>query len=207
MKHQWHEIAAKVHDNIQRSKAMRRIVMFYLLAALSAHSLAADNEQVQGQGGNILRYSSTQLRIEPSAQENQSYLQVRDTRLEGATTASALQAGRKALEALGYNRIEVDADYGLIRAEKDEVLISQSRQILRGILKLKFPLPGKPDHQTTETLLTLRPGGQAGQVLLRAHIRQTIWDSNGNSRTKLCSDQAVYRQLYDKMNSALSGRQ
>lgn len=100
--------------------------------------------------------------------------------------------------------MDVDADYGVIRAEKDETLISEARQALRGLLKLKFPLPGKPDHQTTEVLLTLRLGSQPRQMLLRANIRQTIWDSNGNSRTLLCSDQAVYRQLFDQLNDALA---
>ncbi|WP_046166676.1 hypothetical protein [Chromobacterium vaccinii] len=165
---------------------------------------AADNEQMQGQGGRVLRYSSTQVRVEPTSEDVRNYLQARDARLEGASVAAALQAGRKAFERLGYKRVDADADYGVIRAEKDETLVNEARQVLRGLLKLKFPLPGKPDHQTTEVLLTLKPGGQPRQVLLRANIRQTVWDSNGNSRTLLCSDQAVYRQLFDQLSDALA---
>ncbi|MBP4049601.1 hypothetical protein J9978_08825 [Chromobacterium violaceum] len=181
---------------------MKRILCLLPLTFCLA-AWAADNEQIQGQGGRILRYSSTQVRVEPSADDVRSYLQARDARLEGASVAAALQAGRKALERLGYGRVDVDADYGVIRAEKDEKLISEARQVLRGLLKLKFPLPGKPDHQTTEVLLTLKPGTQPRQVLLRANIRQTVWDSNGNSRALLCSDPAVYRQLFDQLSDAL----
>ncbi|AXE31865.1 hypothetical protein DK842_19360 [Chromobacterium phragmitis] len=185
---------------------MRVIFWLCLSLAFCAGARAAENEQVQGQGGRVLHYSSTQVRVEPSAEEMRRYLQVRDLRLESASAAEALQAGKQALEKMGYGRVELDPEYGVIRAEKDEVLISQARQVLRGLLKLKFPLPGKPDHQTTELLLTLRPGGQARQLMLRAQIRQTIWDSNGNSRTLLCSDQAYYRQFYDQLAAMLEGR-
>ena len=181
---------------------MKRIFCLLPLAFCLA-ARAADNEQIQGQGGRVLRYSSTQVRVEPSSEDVRNYLQARDARLEG-TSAAALQAGRKAFERLGYKRVDVDADYGVIRAEKDETLISEARQVLRGLLKLKFPLPGKPDHQTAEVLLTLKPGSQARQVLLRANIRQTVWDSNGNSRTLLCSDQAAYRQLFAQLSAALA---
>ncbi|WP_434627274.1 hypothetical protein [Chromobacterium sp. CV08] len=174
------------------------------MGRLLRRSKAADTEHIQGQGGRILRYSSTQMRVKPSDDELSNYLQARDARLEDASAPMALQAGREALERLGYKQVDVDADYGVIRAEKDEVLISGTRQMLRGLLRWKLPLPGKPDHQTTEVLLTLKPGGQPRQVLLRANVRQIVWDSNGNSRTLLCSDPAVYRQLFDTLNDALS---
>ncbi|POZ61838.1 hypothetical protein [Chromobacterium alticapitis] len=185
---------------------MRRLAILILLSSLCQTALADDKETVQGQGGRVLRYSSTQVRVAPSPEDMRNYLQARDARLDGAGAAMALQAGRKALEQLGYKQIEVDTDYSVIRAEKDETLVSEARQTLRGLLKLKFPLPGKPDHQTTEVLLTLRPGPQPGQLLLRTRIRQTVWDSNGNSRTLLCSDPAIYRQLYEKLASALDGQ-
>ncbi|AUH50917.1 hypothetical protein CXB49_08880 [Chromobacterium sp. ATCC 53434] len=164
----------------------------------------ANTEHVQGHGGRLLRYSSTQLRVQPSPDEMRDYQQARDARLEDASAPMALQAGRRALERLGYKQVDVDADYGLIRAEKDEVLVSEGRQMLRGLLRWKLPLPGRPDHQTTEVLLTLKPGEQPRQMLLRANIRQIVWDSNGNSRTLLCSDPAVYRQLFEQLNDALA---
>ncbi|UTH73613.1 hypothetical protein [Chromobacterium sp. IIBBL 290-4] len=185
---------------------MWRYLFFGLLCLSSQSVFAGDNETVQGQGGRVLNYSSTQIRVEPSAEDIRNYQQARDRVLDGASLSAALQAGRRALQQLGYNRVDIDAEFGVIRAEKDEVLISQARQVLRGLLKLKFPLPGKPDHQTTELLLTLRNGAQARQIWLRAQMRQTIWDSNGNSRTLLLSDPASYGQVYDKLTAALNGQ-
>lgn len=183
---------------------MRHPLAICLALSLPAGALASNQESIQGQGGRILSYSSTQIRVEPTAEEMQRYLQVRDSKIQNASPAAALNAARQALEQMGYKRVDVDADFGIIRAEKDEVLVSQARQVLRGLLKLKFPLPGKPDHQTTELTLALRASPQPRQLQLRAHIRQTIWDSNGNSRTLLCSDQASYRQFFDTLRQALA---
>ncbi|WP_083339069.1 hypothetical protein [Chromobacterium sphagni] len=185
---------------------MRFLLLGIILLALGAAALTDDNEQVTGQGGRLLRYSSTQLRAEPSEEEMNAYLQARDRQLSGASLPAVLQAARQALQKLGYTRVEVDADYGLIQAKKNEPLVSHARQVLRGVLKIKVPLPAKPDHQSTALLLSLRPGSQPHDVLLRARIEQTVWDSSGNSRTMLDSDHAAYQQLFEQLDAALNAR-
>ena len=56
-------------------------------------------------------------------------------------------------------------------------------------------LPGKPDHQSLEALITLRPAAGGQGVWLRARFQRTIWDSNGDSRTKQVSEPEVYRDF------------
>lgn len=181
-----------------RRHAMAGIVLAAL--SLSGAACAADNEQVVGEGGRLLRYSSTQVRVELDAAETASYHQARDFYWRGVTVAQALRAGGKALAAMGYGRLEEDADFSLLRAERHEKLVSTSREVLRGLLKMKMGLPGKPDHQTLEALITLRPavGGQG--AWLRARFQRTIWDSNGDSRSKQVSEPELYRDFFARLS-------
>ena len=177
-----------------------------LLLTLPLASYAHAAEQVQGQGGRLLHYSSTQTRSDLNHEEQNHYRNHRDHQFNGANLAAVLQAAQQALRHHGYSQIEAEPDYHVIRALKHEQLVSRGRQVLRGILKLKLPMPGKPDHQSTELLLMLRPGSQSQQVLARARLETTVWDSNGNSHTRLDSDPDDYRQLYSHIDAALRGR-
>lgn len=185
--------------DVRRGRAAFAMTLTAL--SLSAAVCAADKEQVVGDGGRILRYSSTQVRVELDAAENAAYQNARDFYWRGATVAQALRAGGKALAAMGYGRLEEDADFSLLRAERHEKLVSTSREVLRGLLKMKMGLPGKPDHQSLEALITLRPAAGGQGVWLRARFQRTIWDSNGDSRTKPVSEAEVYRDFFARLGA------
>jgi hypothetical protein len=185
-----------------RAASRRDAAAGILLAALSLSgaTCAADKEQVVGEGGRILRYSSTQVRVELDTAETASYQNARDFYWRGVSVAQALRAGGQALAAMGYGRLEEDADFSLLRAERHEKLVSTSREVLRGLLKMKMGLPGKPDHQSIEALVTLRPAAGGQGVWLRARFQRTIWDSNGDSRTKQVSEPELYRDFFARLS-------
>ncbi|MBV8648167.1 hypothetical protein [Paludibacterium sp.] len=165
---------------------------------------AADGEQVQGSGGTYLHYSSSQLRVDCDAAGMADQARWQDAVLALAP-AQAFQATQRALPRLGYQPLDQDADFNLIRADKDEVLVSEARQVLRGLLKMKLPLPGKPDHQTTELLLSIRPAGSARESQLRLRLQRTVWDSNGNARTMLCGNLDDYRRVVTEIRKSALG--
>ncbi|MBV8647686.1 hypothetical protein, partial [Paludibacterium sp.] len=73
------------------------------------------------------------------------------------------------------------------------------------LLKMKLPLPGKPDHQTTELLLSIRPAGSARESQLRLRLQRTVWDSNGNARTMLCGNLEDYRRVVTEIRKSALG--
>lgn len=160
-----------------------------------AQDAASPQQQVTGKGGHYLHYSSTQVEIALTEPEQQALLRERDHRY-GASLEPAMNAVAQALQAQGYTAVTVDRDFHVIEARHDEVLVSEAREVLRGALKARMPLPAKPDHQSTEALILLTPAPDGQGVLARTRFRRTVWDSNGDARTQLLSDAAVYQQFY-----------
>lgn len=163
-----------------------------------AQDAAKPAEQVDGSGGHMLRYSSTQVEVKLSEQDQQTFQRVRDHRY-GARLDLTMDAVLATLREQGYATPAVDRDFHLVEARHDEVLISKGREILRGALKARMPLPAKPDHQVTEAMILLMPATDGQSVLARARFRRTVWDSNGDSRTSVLSDAATYDRFYDAL--------
>lgn len=161
------------------------------------------DEQVTGSGGRLLHYSSTQVDVGLTEQDKQTYQRVRDHRYD-TRLDPALDAVLATLREQGYEATTVDREFHLIEARHDEVLISKGREILRGVLKSKMSLPGKPDHQTTEALVLLMPATDGHGVQARTRFRRTVWDSNGDARTSVLSDAATYERFYGAMASHLA---
>ncbi|MDF3834952.1 hypothetical protein P3W85_18590 [Cupriavidus basilensis] len=174
--------------------------------AMLNRGFAAQNpqDQKEGEGGRFLRYSSTQIWVEPTAEERTTYEHARDFTLQRSSTRAALQACQAALESLGYKRLETEPNFGLVQGVLNEKLVSTGREILRGVLKSKMGLPGRADHQTTEALVTVAPGASQGDVLVRVRLRVTIWDSNGDSRTTIVVDPQAYRGFFTKLEQTLA---
>ncbi|MCP3021498.1 hypothetical protein [Cupriavidus basilensis] len=173
--------------------------------AILNDGFAAQNpqEQREGEGGRFLRYSSTQIWVEPTAEERAAYERARDFTLPRSSVRAALQACQAALEAQGYTRLEADPSFGLVQGVLNERLVSTGREVLRGVLKAKMGLPGKPDHQTTEALIALGPSPSPGDVLVRVRLRVTVWDSNGDSRSTIVVDPQAYRNFFAKLERTL----
>jgi hypothetical protein len=163
-------------------------------------------QQVTGSGGHHLRYSSTQVTIEQTPQEQKAFEQARDHSYPAADVDKVLTAAAAELAKQGYGQVVVDREFHLIEARHDETLVSHAREVLRGVATARgLPLPARPDHQSTEVLLVAmpQPGGHA--VELRTRFRKTVWDSKGDSKTSTLSDPAVYRDFYTDIGSRLSG--
>jgi len=176
-----------------------------LLAALAIAGCASPKpqEQKDGDGGRFLRYSSSQTWVEPTAQERSAFERERDHIVQRSSLATALRASQGSLEALGYARVEADTDFNLIQGVHNELLVSKERETLRAVLKSRMGLPGRPDHQTTEAFVALRPGRAPGEVVVRARFRTTVWDSNGDSRSMLVTDAPPYQAFFAKLDNAL----
>lgn len=174
----------------------------FIAGTAMAQDATKPNEQVTGKGGHLLHYSSTQTNVELGEKEQQTLQRVRDHRYN-ARLDPALDAVVQALREQGYETTMVDREFHLVEARHDEVLVSQGREVLRGALKARMPLPSKPDHQSTEALILLKPAPDGQGVFARTRFRRTVWDSNGDSRTSVLSDAAVYDQFYGALAAHL----
>lgn len=160
-------------------------------------------EQVTGSGGRHLRYSSTQVDVGLTDAQRQAFHQARDHRYAGKSIDAVLAAVAATLKQQGYAQISVDHEFHLIEARHDETLIGRSREILRGAMKTRMPLPARPDHQSTEALIAVATdaGGQATTV--RSRFRTTVWDSNGDSKTSVASEPTVYQDFFASVGKQL----
>lgn len=184
------------------ARCMAALALMMVAQATLAQETAKPDEQVTGSGGRMLHYSSTQVEVSLSGQDQQTFQRVRDHRYD-ARLEPTLDAVLATLREQGYETTTVDRDFHLIEARHDEVLVSKGREILRGVLKSKMALPGKPDHQTTEALILLMPSADGHGVLARTRFRRTVWDSNGDARTSVLSDAATYDQFFGALTSRL----
>jgi hypothetical protein len=187
--------------------ACRSVFLLPLLLACWIASPAragqADNEQITGSGGKLLRYSSSQVIVDLSEQERADLNRLRDQVFQQSSAAAVLAAAAAALKALGYGTVAVDPDFHLVEGQHDQALVSKGREILRGILKSKMGLPGKPDHKSTQALIAVRPLAADAGVKVRVRFRSTTWDSNGDSRTKTDTDAATYEEFFSGLKKAL----
>ena len=181
-------------------------VALLLVIGMASAQDAKPAEDVTGNGGHLLRYSSKQVSVELTAAQRSEFLHSRDQAYPAAQLDKVLDAISATLVQEGYTAPELDRQFHAVEARHDEVLVSRGHEVLRGVLKSRLPLPGRPDHQSTEALvmLVLAPDGQS--VLARARFRTTVWDSNGDSRTTVVSDPAIYHTFYAAVTSRLGRR-
>ncbi|MBV8621801.1 MAG: hypothetical protein JOY84_23270 [Curvibacter sp.] len=175
------------------------------LGALGPAAAADPQGEVSqvGEGGRFLHYSTSQVRVELPPEDRSTYEQVRDQVLHQNTERSVWRACQKVLADLGYARVEADEDFQLIEADRTEKLVSVSREVLRGLLKARMGLPGKPDHQNTQVRVALQRGAAPGDWRVRVRFLRTVWDSNGDSRTRIVSDTEPYQDFFARLNQAL----
>ncbi|HTD05547.1 MAG TPA: hypothetical protein VK751_17225, partial [Undibacterium sp.] len=96
-------------------------------------------------------------------------------------------------------------DTGLVEGGRSEVLVSKSRELLRGVLSAKIGLlPAKPDHQYTAALVSARRSANGSGVTLRVRFDNTVWDSSGNSKTKTVVAREAYDSFFSHIEEALN---
>ncbi|WP_321903213.1 hypothetical protein [Burkholderia cenocepacia] len=189
---------------------MRARPAFLLGAALASLLLAAcanqnPNERVTGTGGGMIRYSSRQVMVDLTPAERETLERVRHRGFARATPDHTIEAVAAALKAEGYAPVTSDAESGIVEGGRSKVLIPKWHEVLRGALKQKFgALPAKPDHQYTVALVSVRADGHGGAEV-RARFENTVYDSNGDSKTRTLIDSASYDDFFKLVGAALNG--
>ncbi|PRH37593.1 hypothetical protein C6V07_02725 [Burkholderia gladioli] len=189
---------------------MRARPAVLLGAALASLVLAAcanqnPNERITGTGGGMIRYSSRQVTVDLTPAERARLEKVRHHGFARATPDHAIEAVAAALKAEAYSPVTSDAESGIVEGGRSKVLIAKWHEVLRGALKQKFgALPAKPDHQYTAALVSVRADGHGGAEV-RARFENTVYDSNGDSKTWTLTDAASYDDFFKLVGAALDG--
>ncbi len=175
-----------------------------LFAALTGCAAKPDTERQIGSGGSLVRYSSSQTEVDLTETEQQTLRMLSDRRYAGISQARALDAVAGVLRAQGYAPVTVDRDVGLIEGGRSDTLIPKWRQLLRGALKARIGgLPAKPDHERVAAVVTVRTAPDTRGAIVRARFDRTVWDSNGDSRTKTVVEPAYYQTFFGDMDKAM----
>lgn len=188
----------------RRAKAIGRtgttLALASALSMLGACASPSKNERETGNGGTLVRYSSSQTTVDLTDEEQQSLRAMRDHTYANVTRDRTMDAVAKVLGDLGFAPVSVDRDSGLVEAGRSATLVPKWRQLLRGALKSYTSIfPAKADHERVSAIVTVRAGDDGGATIVRTRFDATVWDSNGDSRTKTL----LQRELYDDFFSAV----
>ncbi|MGU7770091.1 hypothetical protein ACV229_07895 [Burkholderia sp. MR1-5-21] len=175
-----------------------------LIAALTGCAGKPANERQIGSGGSLVRYSSSQTEVDLTDAEQQTLRMLSDRRFAGATQARALDAVADVLRAQGYAPVTVDRDTGLVEGGRSDTLIPTWRQLLRGAVKARIGwIPAKPDHERVAAIVAVRTTHGSRDTTVRARFDRTVWDSNGDSRTKTVVEPAFYQTFFAEVDKAM----
>lgn len=162
------------------------------------------NERETGSGGTLVRYSSRQVSVDLTDTEQQSLRTMRDRTYANTAQDRALGAVAKALTELGYAPVSVDHETGLVEAGRSDTLAPKWRQLLRGALKNYTGMfPAKPDHERVSAVIAVKAGSGSQATLVRARFDSTVWDSNGDARTKTVLQREIYDGFFASVDKVL----
>lgn len=198
-------IESKIFCGVRRSVVRAsRVAGGAMLIMLAACGTTPSNERVTGSGGTGLRYSSRQVTVDLTDSERHTLATLRDRAYPDTTPERAIKAVAAVLGADGYAPVTTETDTGLVQAGRSEVLVPTWREVLRGVLKTKLGmLPAKPDHQYTAALISVRAAADGQGALVRARFDNTVWDSNGDSKTQTVVDRTAYDAFFTRLAEAL----
>lgn len=184
-------------------RAGRALACAGLYAALSGCATQPATERQIGSGGSLVRYSSSQTEVDLTEAEQQALRMLSDRRYAGASPAHALDVVADVLRAQGYAPVTVERDMGLVEAGRSGTLLPKWRQLARGAMRARIGwLPAKPDHERVAAIVTVRETGTRDTVV-RARFNRTVWDSNGDSRTKAVVEPAFYQTFFEDVDKAM----
>ncbi len=160
-------------------------------------------ERVTGNGGSVVRYSSRQTVIDLTPDERAALDRIRVHSYPALDHPRVLAACADALKAAGYVQVAADPATDIVSAEKHEALVGKSREMLRGLLKSQgLAFGAKPDHKSTYVQLVLRRDGANSRIW--ASLNETVWDSNGDSKTRQVTDPERYEALFQRLDALLA---
>ncbi|WP_244191242.1 hypothetical protein [Ralstonia insidiosa] len=185
-------------------QASRYLALAGIILILVACSGPPPNERETGSGGTLVRYSSRQVSVDLTDAEQQSLRAMRDRTYANIAPDRALSAVAKALTELGYAPVSVDNETGLVEAGLSDTLVPKWRQLLRGALKNYTGMfPAKPDHERVSAVIAVKAGTGSQSTLVRARFDSTVWDSNGDARTKTVLKREVYDGFFAGVDKVL----
>ncbi|KVD71678.1 hypothetical protein [Burkholderia ubonensis] len=187
----------------RRARRTRSLACAGLFAALAGCAAQPATERQIGSGGSLVRYSSSQTEVDLTDAEQQALRMLSDRSYAGATQAHVLDAVAGVLRAQGYAPVTVERDTGLVEAGRSDTLLPKWRQLLRGAVKARIGfLPAKPDHERVAAIVTVRVTSTRDTVV-RARFNRTVWDSNGDSRTKTVVEPDFYQTFFAEVDKAM----
>ncbi|WP_266156659.1 hypothetical protein [Dyella silvatica] len=164
-------------------------------------STAKSNERTTGNGGRFIKYSSTQVAVDLTAQQQQDLEHMQSRRCVPSVASDLVNKSGAALKDLQFAPVTVNSEVGLIRAEHDEALVSTGRRVLRGVLASRLPLiPTRADHQTTQALVVVRPEDRG--ALVHLELTKTVWDNHGNAKTTMVTEPTNYQSFFDRLGQS-----
>lgn len=181
------------------SSLSSRISPIVLCLSLFACASSDPNERTTGKGGSLIRYSSTQKYINLNEKERAGYEQLRLRAYAGDDIPAMLDKASSALKAMQFAAVSTDLAAGMVEAEKNQVLADQWRQLTRGLLKAKIPLPARPDHSHIKAIVNIRPQAKENRLQVALKLEETIWDSNGDSKTKIILEPKMYQDFFSRL--------
>ena len=93
---------------------------------------------------------------------------------------------------------------GVGDARQQAVLVHGLRQLLRGALKNYTGMfPAKPDHERVSAFIAVKAGSGSQATLVRARFDSTVWDSNGDARTKTVLQREIYDGFFASVDKVL----
>ena len=98
---------------------------------------------------------------------------------------------RRPLQAAGYEQVAGDAT-DIVTGERHQKLVGRSRERCAACSSRRaWPYGAKPDHQSTYAQLVIRRDGAQARVWIG--LNSTIWDSNGDAKSRVVTDAAAYQ--------------
>jgi hypothetical protein len=172
------------------------------LAMVTATAFAQETttpQRTTGSGGHFIKYSSTQVAVDLTAQQQQDLERMQSRRCVPSVASDLVNKSATALKDLQYTPVTMNAEVGLIRAERDEALVGTGRRVLRGVLAARLPfVPTRADHQATEAVVVVRPEDRG--ALVHLELMKTVWDNHGNAKTTAVTDPANYQSFFERLN-------
>jgi hypothetical protein len=196
---------------IVRAAACAGTLLLAMVLGACASTAKAPNERVTGDCRALLVHCSSRQTIQDlDANQRAALEKLQERAYPGMSAAEALSASAAALRGLGYTVLSADTRVGLVHAELDQVVTTQSRRRERAFLKLLtsatgLPIRGRhlqgPDHESVRATALARPDPGAHGALLHIEFEETVVDSKGDSKTTTPTEPERYAEFFAALDS------
>ena len=143
----------------------------------------------------MLRYSSKQTTIELTPAERAAVDQVRVRAYPRPTPRNCATARP---QAAGYEQVAGDAATDIVTGERHQKLVGRSRAA-RPARRRAITAPSRTTRAPTPSSSSAATAPRRVWIGLNS----TIWDSNGDAKSRVVTDAAAYQDLFARLDQAL----